>query len=134
MRVYLPVLLLSMNVHSTVVHALTPEEIQLYERQFYELQYYKLKYTEETFDYCVDKYRTAGPALRGCMVRQKKLKDSIIDNAIHELGSPSLAQEIYDECVDYYPTSGVARIGGCVQTRLVLRRKLQADSVERKFI
>ena len=128
-----------MNVHSTVAHALTPEEIQFYEQQYYELQHYKLKYPEEIFNYCVDKYgavynyRAAGPALGSCMIRQKKLKDSIIGNAIHELGSPPLAQEIYDECVDYYPTNSVARIGKCVQTRLVLRRKLQADSVEKEI-
>ncbi len=139
MRVFLPVLLLSMNVHSTVAYALTPEELQIYERQYHELQFYKLKYPEEIFNYCVDKYgtidkyETLGPALGGCMVRQKKLKNSIIGDAIRRLGSPSLAQEIYDEYVDYYPTSGVARIGGCVQTRLVLRRKLQADSVEKEI-
>jgi len=139
MRVFLSVLLLSTTVYFTVADALTPEELELYERQYYELQYYKLKYPEEIFNYCVnkygtiDKYETASPALGGCMVRQKKLKDSIIDNAIHELGKQSLAREIYDECVDYYPANSVARIGGCVRTRLVLRRKLQADSVEKKI-
>lgn len=139
MRVFLPLLLLSVSVHSTVAHALTPEELQIYERQYYELRYYKLKYPNEIFNYCVDKYgtidkyETLSPALGGCMVRQKKLKDSIIGDAIHRLGSPSLAQEIYDECVEYYPKNGVTRIGKCVQTRLVLRRKLQADSVEKEI-
>lgn len=139
MRVFLSVFMLSMNLHFTVAHALTPQELQLYEQQYYELQYYKLKYSEEIFNYCVnkygtiDKYRTAGAALGGCMVRQKKLKDSIIDNAIHELSSPSQAQEFYDECVDYYPTNSIARIGKCVLTRLVLRSKLQADSVEKEI-
>ena len=141
MRVFLPLLLVSVSVsvHSTVANALTPEELQIYERQYYQLQYYKLKYPKEIFNYCVDrygtidKYETLSPALGGCMVRQKKLKDSIIDDAIHQLGGPSLAQEIYDECVDYYPTNSVARIGECVQTRLVLRRKLKADSVEKEI-
>jgi len=67
------------------------------------------------------------------MVRQNKLRDSIIKNANHQLGKPSLAQEIYDECVDYYPTNSVARIGKCVQTRLVLARKLQDDSIEKQI-
>jgi hypothetical protein len=128
MRVFLPLLLLSVSVHSTVAHALTPEELQIYERQYYELRYYKLKYPNEIFNYCVDKYgtidkyETLSPALGGCMVRQKKLKDSIIGDA-----------KIYDECVEYYPKNGVTRIGKCVQTRLVLRRKLQADSVEKEI-
>jgi len=139
MRIFLPVLLLSTTVYFTAAAALTPEELQIYERQYYELQYYKLKYPEEIFNYCVneygtiDKYGAAGPALGGCMVRQKKLRDSIIADAIRRLGSPSLAQEIYDECVDYYPKNSVARIGGCVRTRLVLRRKLQDDSVEKEI-
>lgn len=139
MRVFLTVLLLTMNLHSTVAFALTPEEIEIYKRKFYELQYYKLKYTEEIFDYCVDKhgtidkYEALSPALGGCMVRQKKSKDRIIGDANRRLGSPSLAQGIYDECVNYYPKNGVARIGKCVQTRLVLRRKLKASSIEKEI-
>jgi len=137
MRVFLAVLLLSMNLHSTVADALTPEELEIYQRQYHELQYYKLKYSEEIYNYCVnkfgsiDKYATAGPALGGCMVRQKRSKDNIFNDASRRLGRRSLVQEIYDECVDFYPNNSVARIGECMQTRLALRRKLQDDSIEK---
>ena len=139
MRVFLPLIFLITTGYFTVADALTPEEVQIYEQQYYELQYFKLKYPEEIFNYCVnehgtiDKYVPTNPALGGCMVRQKKLRDRIIDNAIDQLGRSSLAQEIYDECVDYYPKNSVARIGGCVRTRLVLREKLQKESIEKEI-
>lgn len=128
-----------MSLYSTGGNALTPEELERYERQYYQLQYYKLKYSEEIFDYCVNKFidrygsGTASPALGGCMVRQKKVKDGIIADASDRLGEPFLAQEIYLECVDFYPNNSVARIGACVQTRLVLKEKLEDDSIEKEI-
>jgi hypothetical protein len=139
MRIFLSVFLLSASVYFEVADALTPEEVQIYEQQYYQLQYYKLKYPAEIFDYCVDKYGTidkyeaTSPALAGCMIRQEKSRDSIIDDANRQLGSSSLARKIYAECVDYYPENGVTRIGKCVQTRLVLRDKLQKSSIEKEI-
>ena len=139
MKIFLSVLLSSASLYFEVANALTPEEVQIYEQQYYQLQYYKLKYPEEIFNYCVDKYGTidkyeaTSPALGGCMIRQKKSRDNIIDDAIHQLGSPSLAQKIYDDCVGYYPKNGVTRIGECVETRIVLRSKLQKVSIEKEI-
>ncbi len=139
MRIFLSVLMLSASVYFEAADALTPEEVQIYEQQYYQLQYYRLKYPGEIFSYCVDKYGTidryeaANPALGGCMIRQKKSRDSILDDASHELGSSSLAQKIYDECVSYYPKNSVIRIGECVETRLMLRSKLQKGTIEKEI-
>ena len=139
MRIFLSALLLSASVYFEVANALTPGEVQIYEQQYYQLQYYKLKYPAEIFNYCVDKYGTidkyeaTSPALGGCMIRQKKSRDSIVDDAIHQLGSSSLAQQIYGECVGYYPKNSVTRIGECVETRLVMGSKLQKNSIEKEI-
>ena len=103
------------------------------EHEFYLLQHYKLVYPEEIFDFCVQDYGLKGSRLRSCLIRNDKLKQSILNVAQDQLGRRSLAQKIYDECLDYHPNQGVGRIVKCVETRLILASRLKDDTIEEKI-
>lgn len=94
-----------------------------------DLARYKKIYDEEIYLFCKEAY-LFDPKLRKCMVRQTKIKNNILADAIDRIGSYEKAMEIYDRCVEYYPIFGVGRIGYCVDTMLVLDRKLDDDFAE----
>ena len=147
--VMLCILMLSTALYAAKIGELTSDEYEYYLNEVRLLQHYKQVYAGEKmiFDYCVGKYTGApksfqsapfggfaiGSKLGGCMRKQIKLKDKILEYAQDQLGGRSLAQGIYDECTDYYPKNGVARISKCVKTKLVLDSKLEDDIVEKKI-
>ena len=95
-----------------------------------DLERYKKRYDEEIYEFCKNAY-LFDPALRQCMRRQTKIKNNILADAIDRTGSYDEAIEIYRQCLEYYPIYGVGRIGACVDTMLVLDRKLDDDIAER---
>lgn len=113
--------------------AATTYEQTLNEHEFYLLQHYKLIYTEEIFDYCIKKYGLKGPTLRRCLMQNDNLKQEILNDALEQLRSQSLAQSIYDQCFDYHPMEGVGRISQCVRTRLLLDSRVGDDAVEKEI-
>jgi len=150
--VMLCLLTLSTVLYAAKTSELTGDEYEYYLNEARLLQHYKQVYAGEKmiFDYCVGKYTGAprsfqsgpyggfgrfaiGSKVGGCMRKQIKLKDKILEYAQDQLGGRSLAQGIYDECTDYYPKNGVARISKCVKTKLMLDSKLEDDIVEKKI-
>jgi len=124
-------ILLCISMLTTALYAAKTDERINLENQYYLLKSYKVMYTEEIFDYCVEKNGTIAPAAGGCMIRQNKIKNRILDYAHDQLGRRSLAQSIYDDCTDYHPKNGVTRISKCVKTRLTLEGKLKDDTIEK---
>ncbi|MDJ0779596.1 MAG: hypothetical protein QNJ85_17135 [Gammaproteobacteria bacterium] len=98
--------------------------------EYYTLKHLKLVYSPEVFDYCVDRHRVVGRPLRSCMMKQEKIRTGILDRALRELGRKSLARSLYDDCLDYYPGESISRVGDCVDTRLILRERLNHDDAE----
>lgn len=125
--------LLCIPMLTTALYAAKTDERINWENQYYLLKSYKLTYTEEIFDYCVEKNGTIASAAGGCMIRQNKIKNRILDYAYDQLGSRSLAQSVYDDCTDYHPKNGVRRISECVKTRLMLDKKLGDDIIEKRI-
>jgi hypothetical protein len=117
MRIVIVLLAFSMSLNMHITKAAT----------------YQLTYSSEIFNYCVKKYGTEDDDAADCMASEKKRKDKIISNAKRKLGRLSLAEQFYAECVNYYRPDGVKRIGKCVDTRLVLRKKLGDDAVEKQI-
>ena len=97
-----------------------------------ELKWLSERYPRHIFDYCLDLHPFE-PGLRKCLSRQMRIRKQVLINAIDQLGTYDDALALYYECRDYYPISGVVPIGECVETRLILRRKLEFEVVE-KFI
>jgi len=126
-------ILLCISMLTTALFAAKTDERINLENQYYLLKSYKLRYTEEIFDYCVEKNGPLVSAAGGCMIRQNKIKERILDYAHDQLGRRSLAQSIYDDCTDYHPKNGVKRISECVKTRLMLGEKLEDDIIEEKI-
>lgn len=100
------------------------------ELEYYTLKHLKLIYSPEVFDYCVDRHRVVGRPMRSCMMRQEKIRTGILDRALEELGRKSLARSLYDDCLDYYPDESIRRVGDCVDTRLILRERLNHGDAE----
>ena len=121
---------LCISLLTTALYAAKSDEQIILESEYYLLKSYKLIYTEEIFDYCLERNGYIASAAGGCMRRQKKLKDEILDYAQDQLGRRSLAQSTYDYCTDYHPGNGVRRIISCVKTRLMLTKKLEDDVIE----
>ncbi len=96
------------------------------------LRYYKTLYSSEIFEYCLNQHGNS-PVLPGCLERQQELKQRLFDRAQAQLGQRSPVQSIYDDCLDFYPDQGVARIRHCVDTRLLLRDKLNDAAAEREI-
>jgi hypothetical protein len=93
--------------------------------------YYRQRYSNEIFIYCIYRGDVLSIKVRRCMKAHEKLKNSILGEAQLQLGKRTLAQSVYNGCVDYYPKNGVARISACVRTWLMLRSKLEDESVEK---
>jgi hypothetical protein len=126
-------ILLCISMLATALYAAKTDERINWENQYYLLKSYKLMYTEEIFDYCIEKKGTIVFAAGGCMIRQNKIKNEILDYAHDQLGRRSLAQSIYDDCADYHPKNGAKRISECVKTRLMFDRKLEDDIIKEKI-
>ena len=156
--VMLCILMLSTALYAAKTGERASAEYKYYLNEYHLLQHYQQVYAGEKmlFNYCVGKYYgryaepksfqsapfgrfrgfggwAIGSKVGGCMRKQLKLKDKILEYAQDQLGGRTLAQVIYDECTDYYPKNGVARISKCVKTRLMLARKLEDYIVEKKI-
>jgi hypothetical protein len=92
---------------------------------------YSFEYPPEIFYYCAEKYGTTSRMALDCAYKQVQLRNKILSKAKSKLGRLSEAERIYWQCADYHPENGVSDISKCVETRLVLRSKLDDDDVER---
>lgn len=103
-----------------------------YSQGYYErLDYYASMYPNEIYRFCVGRFRQKIRSIRSCLRNQQDARDAVFANAQRKLGTRSLVQAVYDDCLDHHPDYGVGRIGACVETRLMLRDKVQDDSIER---
>ena len=97
------------------------------------LMHLRQVYDAEIFDYCFKEHETNVLLVAGCSAREQVRKNRLFRRAQAQLGQLSLVRAIYDECFDYYPNRSVTRIGFCVDSRLVLRDKLDNEPIEREI-
>lgn len=94
------------------------------------LKYLRHKYRGEIFDFCESLHSGKIEMLEECLILQKKRKKIVLARAREKLGSQSRAQAIYDYCRDYHPLQGLIKIGICVDTRLLLKPRVDSDYLE----
>ena len=130
--------ILAVLVLAVVCHAAAAEQrrydVETLRYDYEALMYYKTLYGSEIFEYCLTNEHSGHiTSLVNCLEGQQRRKEQILRKGQAQLGQRSLAQAIYDDCVDYSTDQGVAGIGHCVDTRPVLRDKLDDEAVEREI-
>ena len=87
-------------------------------------------YSQEVFDYCLKKHGVDPPQLQGCMLRQEGFRTDILERAHKQLGRRSLAEMLYYDCLDFYRGAPISKTVKCVETRLILRKRLNQPDAE----
>ena len=97
------------------------------------LRYYRGIYSDDIFTPCYRSHVRDIVKMGHCLRKQQKIKDSILARTQRQLGTLALAQAVYDECLDYHPWSGLGRVATCIDTRLVLRARVEDLAIERQI-
>ena len=87
-------------------------------------------HSKEVFDYCVDEHGVDSRRLPPCLKRQEDIKTGILERAQRQLGLRSLAEFLYHDCLDFYLGEAISKTAACVETRLLLRKRLNQAVAE----
>jgi len=94
------------------------------------LEYYRQRYPEEVFNFCEGLHHWDIDKLYKCLKLQYRRKKNIFVRAREQLGTQSRAQALYDYCLNHHPAHGVKIIGICVESRLLLKSRVENDFLE----